>query len=250
MVRLKLISLIKHIVKICIRKEKVCFIKIDNSDSYSFFNDLDDNDLINKNKKIYKTLVTIDGPGFSGSSAFGDFLGEFSNCTSLGGVDMKENPERGVENSYEIDFFREPNGIFDLERICYTNVGRIRDNAIHEFIHICKKYYNSGISIYNDYFYSLAKKFVRDITDYTIQISPTQITYVPKKLTIQEYRRYAKEFLINFIKGIPSEDFLVLDNLMAISNPDIETLRDYFGDFKLIIFSITSRLDFCECLKF
>ena len=129
------------------------------------------------NTSVYKHLVCIDGAGFSGSSAFTDYLGEYSNVSAFGGVDLRENPGRGLQNSYEVNFFREKGGILDLERICYTNVGQIRDNAVHEFIKVAIKYRNSGIILYDDYFLYLCKKFVQDITNFIIRDSPNHITY-------------------------------------------------------------------------
>ena len=55
-----------------------------------------------ENSSPYSKLVAIDGiAGFAGSSAITDFLAEFSECTVYGGVDMRENPDRGEENNYE-----------------------------------------------------------------------------------------------------------------------------------------------------
>ena len=239
----KLLTFIKHMVKVILKKETLQFEKNYMSKKLPliFFEDLNEELLVSKNERVYKTLIAIDGPGFSGSSAVTDLLGEFSNCTSLGGVDLRENPERGSENCYEVDFFREVNGIYDLERICYTNVGRIRDFAVKSFIKVCYDYYNSGISFYDDLFLNQAKLFVKNITDFTIKISDTEVTYVPKNLTVEEYRKIAQEFLLSFIKNIPSNDYLILDNLMSISRPDIKTLHEYFGDFKLIYVTCDPR---------
>lgn len=55
-----------------------------------------------ENSSPYSKLVAIDGiAGFAGSSAITDFLAEFSECTAYGGVDIRENPDRGEENNYE-----------------------------------------------------------------------------------------------------------------------------------------------------
>ncbi|MCI6798994.1 MAG: hypothetical protein MR970_05995 [Spirochaetia bacterium] len=73
-----------------------------------------------ENSSPYSKLVAIDGiAGFAGSSAITDFLAEFSECTVYGGVDMRENPDRGEENNYEVDFFRDAYGVLELEKICY-----------------------------------------------------------------------------------------------------------------------------------
>lgn len=223
-------KILLHYKKVLAKKEKIVFEP--NIDSEVFFPTSEWGG--EQNTSVYKELVCIDGAGFCGSSAFGDYLGEFSNVSSYGGVDLRENPGRGKQNAYEVDFFRERGGILDLERICYTNVGRIRDNALHEFIKVATEYRNSGNPLYDDYFYYLCKKFVQNITNFVIHDSPTHITYVPKNLTVKEYRNYAKEMLTAFLRNIPSREILVMDNLMSISEPNAELLHDYFGDFKLL----------------
>lgn len=68
-----------------------------------------------ENSSPYSKLVAIDGiAGFAGSSAITDFLAEFSECTVYGGVDMRENPDRGEENNYEVDFFRDAYGVLEF----------------------------------------------------------------------------------------------------------------------------------------
>lgn len=237
---MKIISIGKHIAKVILKRERIVFTPITNKKTVSddnkiFFDNLDESKLISKNTKHFKKLVAIDGVGFSGSSALGDFLGEFSNCTSLGGVEMSENPDRGEEFSYEIDFIREPGGIIDLERICYTNIDRLRDNAVLQFIEVCKKYYNNNIPIYDEYFYQLSKKFVKDITAYAFFDSPSNVTYYPKRLTVKEYRKLAQKYLSDFLNNIPSKEYLVCDNLMSVGRPDNGILKDYFGDYKVLM---------------
>lgn len=227
-----------HLVKILTGKEKINISLVQQSkekaiplDGVCFYDNIENMEVLNNH---FKSLVAIDGCGFSGSSAVTDFLAEFNNMTSIGGVDLRENPDRGIDNCFEFDFFRDANSIFELEKICYSNVGRIRDKAIHNFIKVCNDYYNSGISCFDDFFYNEAKKFIKNITDYTIQCSPEWISYVPKRLTVKEYRNYAKQFLLSVLNNISKNDILVVDNLMAISDPNVELLKDYFGDFKII----------------
>lgn len=221
---------LSHLKKVWKKKEKIIFEP--NIDMEVFFPTSEWKG--KQNTSVYNHLVCIDGAGFCGSSAFTDYLGEYSNVSAYGGVDLRENPGRGKQHGYEVDFFREKGGILDLERICYTNVGRIRDNAVHEFIKVVVEYYNSGIPLYDDYFCYLCKKFVQNITNFVIHDSPTHLTYVPKNLSVKEYRGYAREMLTAFLKNIPSKEYLVMDNLMAISEPNTELLHDYFGDFKLL----------------
>ncbi len=234
---MKLISACKHTAKLFLGREKIKFVPVDQEklDEKLFYENIDETKLITKNQNQYKNLVIIDGIGFSGSSALGDFLGEFSNCTSLGGVDIRENPDRGVENSYEIDFLRDPGSLLDLERICNTNVGRLHDNAVHQFIKVCFKYYKDDIPIFDEYFYEHSKKFLKEIIAFAYNSSPDHVYYYPKKLTVPEYRKIAKEFMLAILKNIPSKEFLVCDNLASVGRPDFNIVNDYIGDCKVLL---------------
>ena len=233
---MKIISAFKHTAKIILRKEKISFIPVSDEKLFSkpFYDDLDESKLISKNQKPYKQLAAIDGVGFSGSSAVGDFLGEFDNCTSLGGVDMRENPDRGADNCFEIDFLRDPGSLIDLEKICYTNIHRLKNDAVHRFIKVCKEYYDSDIPIFDEYFYQHSKNFLKNIISYSFMDAPDNITYYPKKLTVQQYRIYAKDFMMAFLKNIPSKDFLICDNLASVGRPDNGFVKDYLGDCKVL----------------
>lgn len=233
---MRLISACKHVAKVILKRETVSFSPVCKTEEEKheniFYEDLDETKLVSKNDRQFKHLVSIDGVGFSGSSAVGDFLGEFQNVTSLGGVDPRENPDRGIENSYEIDFLRDPGSIVDLERICYTNIGRVRDNAVHEFIEVCKYYHNGAIPFFDDYFYELSKKFVKELTAYAFNDSPSHVSYYPKRLSVAEFRSLARDFMLSILKNIPSNDYLVCDNLTSVGRPDngiIDGYLDYGG---------------------
>lgn len=233
---MKIISLCKHVAKITLGKEKIKFIPTSDEKLFSnvFYENIDEAKLVSKNQNYFKQLAAIDGVGFSGSSAVGDFLGEFDNCTSLGGVDMRENPDRGAENSYEIDFLRDPGSLIDLEKICYSNIHRLKNDAIHRFIKVCKEYYENDIPIFDEYFYEHSKSFLKNIISYSFRDAPENITYYPKKLTVQQYRSYAKEFMSAFLQNIPSKDFLICDNLASVGRPDTGFIKDYLGDCKVL----------------
>ena len=234
---MKIISVFKHTAKLILGREKIKFVQVSDNfyEKNLFYKDINQSKLASNNKTQFKKLVCIDGVGFSGSSAIGDFLGEFSNCTSLGGVDVRENPDRGVENSYEIDFIRQPGSLIDLERICNNNVERINDFAVHQFINVCNEYHKSGIPIYDDVFFELSKQFVKDITAYAFNSSPDHIKYCTKRLTINEYRQIVKQYMEKVLKNIPSNEFLVCDNLAAMGRPDFNRINDYLGECKNLL---------------
>lgn len=234
---MKLISGIKHIIKTVLGKEKLSFIPVskDLIDKTVFYENIDESKTLSQNQETYKHLVAIDGVGFSGSSAVGDFLGEFSNCTSLGGVEERENPDRGAENSYEIDFLRDPGSIIDLERICYTNMARIQDKAVHDFIRVCYEYYKGNIPIFDEYFYEQSKVFVRNITSYAFKDSPEHINYCIKRMTVEQFRALAQKYLLTILRNIHSKEYLICDNLASVGRPDNGLIKDYLGDCKVIM---------------
>ena len=113
-------------------------------------------DIIDTNNSKYNVLVGIAGIGaIGGSSAITDFLGEFSCCTSVGGVDPVENPARGMNNSFEVDFFRDTNGVQELEKICDFDNHRILGGGILQFIDLVKKNHASDPNFYDDYYVKL-----------------------------------------------------------------------------------------------
>ncbi|MCR5765174.1 MAG: hypothetical protein K6G09_04250 [Treponema sp.] len=238
---MKLVSAAKHVAKLILGRERIKFERVNKKVEEPpkpniFYEDLDESKLISQNQNQFKHLVGIDGMGFSGSSAVTDFLAEFSNTTVLGGVDPRENPDRGDENAYEVDFVRDPGSLLDLERICYTDASRIKDNAIHEFIRICEDYHNSAIPLFNnDYFINLSKSFLKQITSFAFLDSPSHVSYYPKKISVNEYRRIASDYLLKILKNVSSRDFLVCDNLTAIGCSDEQLLNDYFGECKILL---------------
>lgn len=189
-----------------------------------------------ENKKKYKQLISIDGiAGFAGSSAITDFLGEFSNVTSLGGVDMKENPERGINNSFECDFFRDAHGVYELEKICYFEDDRIQDGAIRDFLDLVKKNNDcKHSSFYQDAFLLKTRDFLSKIIDYTVDWEYPLLNYFVKNLSVSQYRKIASKYLKSLLETIPSEEYLVMDNLASITNPIPEVITDYFGNIKIL----------------
>lgn len=188
-----------------------------------------------KNEAVYSQLIGIDGIcAGSGSSAITDYLGEFSTCTSIGGVDENENPARGGENGYEVDFFRDAHGVLELEKICDFDNTRICETAIKEFIDLVEKNYTTMNHFYNDTYLKNTQTFLHQLLDLYFSWNSTNFFYV-KKLSKEEYRAIAKKYILSILQTIPSKDNLVLDNIFSISNPQDKILSDYFGNYKLLV---------------
>ena len=55
-----------------------------------------------------------------------------------------------------------------------------------------------------------------------------------KDISVSEYRKLAKKYLVSFFKSIPSKKYLVLDQVLADGTCDLERYEDYVGKYKLI----------------
>ncbi len=187
------------------------------------------------NSKMYQLLVTTDGIGAcTGSSALTDFMGEFSCCTSIGGVDSNENPARGGDNGWEVDFFRDSHGLYELEKICDFDGNRICEGAIRDFIEKVRVNYLTGISFYKDNYLQASRDFLLDILDFYFQWDNVSLELFCKKMSKDTYREYAKKYCTKLLKDIPSERILVMDNICSISNPKNDVLTQYFGNYKVL----------------
>ena len=217
------------------RKIKVSFEQVEqikNFGSYLLDTSFNSN---NNNNRIYKQMIAVDGiAAWAGSSAITDFLGEFSNCTSLGGVDENENPERGQENSYELDFFRDYHGILELEKICDFDGNRILHGNIKDFIKLIEKNYKSGIKFYGEYYLAQTQLFLKQLLDFYFPVNDQNNEYFVKKISKEEYRKIAHDYIKSLLENVPSNENLVLDNLCSISNPDKEVLSSYFDNYKIV----------------
>lgn len=217
------------------RKIKVTFEKVEKIENFGSYL-LDKNfNSTNNNNSIYKQMIAVDGiAACAGSSAITDFFGEFSNCTALGGVDENENPERGQENSYELDFFRDYHGILELEKICDFDGNRILHGNIKDFIKLVEKNYKSGIKFYGEYYLAQTQIFLKQLLDFYFPLNSKDNEYFVKKISKEEYRKIAHNYIKALLDNVSSKDFLVLDNLCSISNPDKDVLSDYFDNYKII----------------
>ena len=234
---MKIIKIPKYLFELITGKRQIYFSIKKNEKIKNFGKFLLENNfsIKNDNDKKYKKLIAVDGiAAFAGSSAITDFFAEFSNCTSLGGVDELENPERGINNSFEFDFFRDYNGLYNLEKICDFDSNRILNGCIRDFIQIVKNNYYSGISFYGEFYLSCTQKFLKKILDFYYEENEKENIYFVKKINLVQYRNYANEYITSMLNNIPSQDFLVLDNICSISNPKNDVLFDYFGEYKII----------------
>lgn len=190
----------------------------------------------NKNTSFYKTIVSCTGAGYSGSSAITDLLAEFNKCTAFGGTDVSDRDKSGI--SYEIDFFRNANGILDLEKYCTTEYSYYitQDYYIRQFLIQALMNYNMQCPFYDDYYLGQTYKFVKKLIDYSIpeKSKLNNATITLKTISKKEFRKLACEYMDEIFKNVNSKEYLVFDQFLTISNPDDELFSDYFKSYKQI----------------
>ena len=220
------------------KKLKISFEKVDEEKIKfsTFLLNTDFSDSENSsNQRKYEDLVSIDGIGaYAGSSAITDFFAEFNSCTSIGGVDPLENPERGIINGFEFDFFRDGHGVLALEKICDYDSNRITETAIRDFIKTVEYNLTVNSYFYNEYYLAQTQKFLKNLIDFSFECEGRELQVFNKKLTKKQYREFAKEYCLSLLKNIPSERILCLDCLLSITNPDKEIISQYFGNTKIV----------------
>ncbi len=217
-----------------------------------------------KPDNTFNKLICLTGFGHSGSGAVLDFLTEFNNTSVFGFYDKKFSGFKKDLPTGEINLFRCAGGLFDIEEAIETTGYFNQNFVIKLFLHAAQYYYLKG-GIYNDEFWKLTNKFVDEIIDFKIPAqnsfeglyylgllksnhsiyknvqSPLlsnnkadRYIYYLKKMSKQEYRKIAKNYILSFLKTVNSKEFLVLDQVLTTFEPDIDKKLEYFGDFKLI----------------
>ena len=162
--------------------------------------------------------------------------------------------------------FRRYGGIYYLEQAFKTKNINIRDLTLKTFITFTECLYLLG-GMYTDEYKRLTDQFMeklilakqetnnglegsecfkflkqKKVKDYPNLQTPflfknvkKRYVYYLKNISISEYRKIANEFILSFFKTIPSQDFLILDAIISDGSYDMQSKRNYVGEFKNII---------------
>lgn len=212
-------------------------------------------------RRTYKRLASANGFSWSGSSACLDLLAEYSTVTASLGGNLDESAEERRSKNFEFDLVRGPCGIYELEQAFRTKNFFQRDCAIRFFMKACHYYYLNAVSFYDDEFLKVTREFVLRLIDSQIP-SPTgldfakpfgeigtlsanivlghdrndrwEYVYNLKDLSIDEYRKLARDYIHKVLSLSESNELLVLDQGNVDGSADIERFREYFGGIKMI----------------
>lgn len=206
----------------------------------------------------YQDLICLGGFGWSGSGAVLDLLDEYENVTvriPIGGDSIEKHCP-------EFDLIRCAGGIFDLERAFGTSNIYIRDAAVRLFLAEVRHIYLTTKGLFGDDFLVQTRDFLNHILLYKTPnrsgfgfcpslaalgrsaenlvfgdcdvAGASGFLFYLKDLTVVEFRAFAKEYLTDILKSIPSQRFLVLDQVLADYSGDVKRYEEYLGPIRLI----------------
>jgi hypothetical protein len=215
-----------------------------------------------KPSKSFRTLVSVGGFGWSGSSAVVDLLSEYSNVTaSYAG--LLETPAQQLKPvCFEFELARSAGGLFGLENAFRTHSFFERDMAIRIFAELAEELYITYSTFFGEEFVELTASFLERLIqsraentgggfDYCHHLSALgtkaihrflgrpsdcsrEYIFFLNDLSIKEYRALAHEYLSSVLAYIKSDDMLVLDQATSDECFDVEKYQEYFGPIKSI----------------
>lgn len=217
-----------------------------------------------RERSKFKTIISIQGFGYSGSGALVDFLREYPNISVLGYVDKADEGGGLTPKSMqvsEIDFVRLSGGLFEIEKYLdssniffndallnrtaklfgnsslYLNNAKIRDLMYRFFAHVAYlRLENLGYSYYNTY---------------TVGLNETQDIYFLKKMSRNEYQDLCRNFLSSVFNEFyqSGKDFLAADQLLSDMEFNMERNLEYIPNLKMVIVTRDPRDTYCWAIK-
>lgn len=196
----------------------------------------------------FRNIISIQGLGYSGSGAIMDSLREYDNVKILADTD-KEGSKSAVKSGFdEIHLLKQAGGLFEIERFLDCDNTFLNDALLGRFIKMTERsdIYRKIPASRQFYF-----AFLRSITDgvifnkriyynnylYNYNLDHGSPLSYLKKMSVCDYRRICKQFLINITNLLYSKgvDFLVLDQLLQDDEYDMNKYLDYIPNLKLIV---------------
>lgn len=230
-----------------------------------WLNSFEHSDVIDMTKKVVseKLVLSIEGFGYSGSSALIDLFKEYDDFFVMGYSDVEDGGELSLKykkNSYEVDFLRFSGGIFEIEKYIENSTNFfVNDELIHRFISLIDVplMLNADSAFYNENFKKYVCSFLSSIIDFTIPgISQQQYnTHLPRKgnndiyylknMPKEKYRIICRNFLSLVFNNIPSSKVLVMDQLSSDGEADFEKKASIIPNLKIIMVYRDPRDVYC-----
>lgn len=209
------------------------------------FNDSDIIDLTSTVESKFKTIVSVQGFGYSGSGAVVDLLREYSNCQVIGYVSVEGSKTARSKSMAEVDFIRLAGGLFEIEKYMESNNLFHDDALIHRTLSVIESSCLFRVPELRPYFLS----FLKSIIDFSLpNLSQAYYNaylkmprsrasiYFLKKMPLLEFRKMCGNFLNAIFNYFYTEntDFFVADQLFSDFEFDMDRNKQYTPNLKCI----------------
>lgn len=194
----------------------------------------------------YKTIVSIQGFGYSGSGALVDLMREYDCVHVIGNVDYEGSASSRDIQCEEIDILRLAGGLFEVEKYLDSNNIFQNDALLHRVIaqlehsDLYKKMPKIRPYLY-EYFTQIC--MIRTDMPESQQYNPyldykgnNDILFL-KNMVITEYRNLCQKLLNSIFYEIyqhSPKDILVLDQLFGDFEYDTNRYREYVPNIKIL----------------
>lgn len=194
----------------------------------------------------FKTVVSVQGFGYSGSGAVVDLLREYDSTIVVGNVDSEGSVTAENIRCAEVDILRLAGGLFEVEKYIGSNNIFQNDALLHRIV---AQIENSELYLeYEEtrpYFYEYLRNICIVLTNYPqVQFYNTYLDYKGNndifyllELTLHKYRTICRRFLnalFSIIKGNSNASILVLDQFVGDVEFDTRKYVDYIPNLKMI----------------
>ena len=194
----------------------------------------------------FRTVVSVQGFGYSGSGAVIDLLREYDTLQVLGYVDI-EGTKTDVSNKFEeINILRVAGGLFEIEKYLGSDNIYQNDALLHRLINLFE---NSSLyqalPMSQNFFYEfirrISKTFANSVFGQTynrhINYKGINDVLILEDMSIKNFRNLCKEFLYSIFSLIhtdPNMSVLVLDQFVNDREFNMERYLEYVPNLKMI----------------
>ncbi len=213
---------------------------------------------------MFASVVSVEGFGATGSSAVIDLIREYKDMAVLGTVDPEGSQTSPKEAHAEIDILRHTGGLYQMERCFDKSIPQSyfwNDAAVKQFLDLAyfSPFYR-GYPALQPYFYSFAKEILSHrvanaegspVNHLMGRFYDASDIYYLNSLTIEEYQEKCRCFLNSIFNYFYTgkSTFLVLDQLFAGCEIDVEHFRKYVPNLKQIMVYRDPRDVYCICQR-
>lgn len=192
-----------------------------------------------------KTVVSVQGFGYSGSGAVVDLLREYDQMVVIGNVDNEGSLSAKNERKYELNFLRAAGGLFEIERFLDVHNNNQVDAVLHRYmllvqhsdfyreIQSCRKYLYEFLNQISTYYVDS----IHCSTNTHLNYEGMNSTLYFKKMSIYEYRELCSRLLYSLFEcyHVAKNEMLVLDQFVGDHEYDFGRYKDYVPNLKPII---------------